>query len=97
VTLRVSGGIDRPPLERTAGVVSLFERARDVAASLGQTLTEGSTGGGSDGNYTAARGIPTLDGLGPRGGGAHALDEHVLLEPLAGRAALVAGLLLRLT
>lgn len=97
VTLRVRGGINRPPLERTAGVVRLYEAAREVARSLGQDLTEGSTGGGSDGNFTAARGVPTLDGLGPLGAGAHALDEHVLLEPLAPRAALVAGLLLRLT
>jgi glutamate carboxypeptidase len=97
VTLRVSGGINRPPLERTAGVLELYARARDVAASLGVTLDEGATGGGSDGNFTAARGVPTLDGLGPMGAGAHALDEHVLLEPLAGRAALIAGLLLRLT
>jgi glutamate carboxypeptidase len=97
VTLRVSGGINRPPLERTPGVVDLYHRARSVAEALGLELGEGATGGGSDGNFTAARGVPTLDGLGPRGAGAHALGEHVLLEPLAGRAALIAGLLLRLT
>jgi glutamate carboxypeptidase len=96
VTLRVVGGINRPPLERTSGVVELYQRARAVAAEMGLALGEGATGGGSDGNFTAARGVPTLDGLGPRGAGAHALDEHVLLEPLAGRAALIAGLLLRL-
>lgn len=96
VTLRVSGGINRPPLERTSGVADLYERARAVAAELGLDLGEGATGGASDGNFTAARGVPTLDGLGPRGAGAHALDEHVLLEPLAARAALIAGLLLRL-
>lgn len=97
VTLRVTGGINRPPLERTPGVVDLYHRARSVAEALGLELGEGATGGGSDGNFTAARGVPTLDGLGPRGAGAHALGEHVLLEPLAGRAALIAGLLLRLT
>ena len=92
----MTGGINRPPLERTPGVLDLYERAREVAAALGISLAEGATGGGSDGNFTAALGVPTLDGLGPEGGGAHALDEHVLLEPLASRAALVAGLLLRL-
>jgi len=97
VTLNVTGGINRPPLERSPGVVDLYERARDVARALGGDLTEGGTGGGSDGNFTAARGVPTLDGLGPSGAGAHALDEHVLVEPLAARAALIAGLLLRLT
>jgi glutamate carboxypeptidase len=97
VTLRVTGGMNRPPLERTSGVLDLYARAKDVAASLGFELAEGATGGGSDGNFTAARGVPTLDGLGPMGAGAHALDEHVRLEPLAGRAALIAGLLLRLT
>jgi glutamate carboxypeptidase len=97
VTLRVTGGINRPPLERTPGVVDLYERARGIARALGEDLAEGATGGGSDGNFTAARGVPTLDGLGASGGGAHALDEHVLVEPLASRAALIAGLLLRLT
>jgi glutamate carboxypeptidase len=96
VTLRVTGGINRPPLERTADVLDLYGRAREVGAALGVALAEGATGGGSDGNFTAALGVPTLDGLGPEGGGAHGLDEHVLLEPLALRAALVAGLLLRL-
>lgn len=96
VALTVTGGMNRPPLERTEAVVDLYERARSAAAALGVTLSEGATGGGSDGNFTAALGVPTLDGLGPRGAGAHAPDEHVLLEPLAGRAALIAGLLLRL-
>jgi glutamate carboxypeptidase len=96
VTLRVTGGINRPPLERTAGVLDLFHQAREVAEALGLQLGEGATGGASDGNFTAALGVPTLDGLGPEGAGAHALDEHVLLEPLPQRAALVAGVLLRL-
>jgi glutamate carboxypeptidase len=88
-----SGGFDRPPLERTGAVVRLYERARQVAADLGIELAEGSTGGGSDGNFTAALGVPTLDGLGAVGDGAHALHEHVLIEALPDRAALVAGLI----
>jgi glutamate carboxypeptidase len=94
VTLAVSGGFDRPPLERSPGVVGLFHLARALAAEMGRPLDEGSTGGGSDGNFTAALGIPTLDGLGADGDGAHALHEHVVLESLAFRAALVGGLLL---
>jgi len=95
-TLEVSGGMDRPPLERSAGVARLYAMARDVAVSLGLgALAEGATGGGSDGNFTAAIGTPTLDGLGATGDGAHALHEHVELASLAGRAALVAGLIAR--
>jgi glutamate carboxypeptidase len=89
----VTGGFDRPPLERTAGVVKLFEAAREVAAGLGLKLEEGSAGGGSDGNFTAALGIPTLDGFGAIGDGAHALHEHVEIDALAPRAAVIAGLL----
>jgi glutamate carboxypeptidase len=95
--VEVTGGFDRPPLERTAGVVALFEQARAVAAEIGVTLEEGSAGGGSDGNFTAALGIPTLDGLGPIGDGAHALHEHVEIDALIPRAATIAGLLARLT
>ena len=95
VRLEISGGINRPPLERTAGVADLYHRAAAVAAELGRSLGEGATGGASDGNFTGAIGVPTLDGLGAVGQGAHALDEHVLLEPLAFRAALVAGLILQ--
>jgi glutamate carboxypeptidase len=94
--IEVSGGFDRPPLERTSGVVRLYEWARDVARELGQELAEGGTGGGSDGNLTAALGVPTLDGLGAIGDGAHALHEHVEIDALAGRAALVAGLITRI-
>jgi glutamate carboxypeptidase len=94
--IEVSGGFDRPPLERTAGVVRLYEWARNVARELGQELAEGSTGGGSDGNLTAALGVPTLDGLGAVGDGAHALHEHVEIDALAGRAALLAGLITRI-
>jgi glutamate carboxypeptidase len=95
VRVSVTGGIDRPPLERTAGVAALYEAARASAADLGLPLGEGATGGGSDGNLTAALGVPTLDGLGAIGGGAHADDEHVLVGDLPWRAALVAGLLRR--
>jgi glutamate carboxypeptidase len=95
VSLSITGSINRPPLERSAGVVRLYTIARAIASELGRELGEGGSGGGSDGNFTAARGVPTLDGLGAIGGGAHAADEHVDLEPLPWRAALVAGLLLR--
>ena len=92
----VSGGFDRPPLERTAGVVRLFELAQLVAKDLGINLEEGSAGGGSDGNFTAALGVPTLDGFGAVGDGAHALHEHVEIDALVPRAAVIAGLLARL-
>jgi glutamate carboxypeptidase len=95
--LEVGGGFNRPPMERSAGVARLFGVAREVAGELGIDLREGGTGGGSDGNFTAALGIPTLDGLGAVGDGAHALHEHVELEVLVPRAALLAGLLHRLT
>lgn len=94
--LAITGGIERPPLERTAGVVRLYEDARAVAAELGFALGEGSTGGGSDGNFTAALGVPTLDGLGAVGDGAHAVHEHVEIAELARRAALLAGLIRRI-
>lgn len=93
--LDVRGGFDRPPLERTEAVVRLYKIARGVAADLGRDLREGSTGGGSDGNLTAALGVPTLDGLGPAGDGAHALHEYVDVAELPWRAALVAGLILK--
>jgi glutamate carboxypeptidase len=93
VTIDVEGGIDRPPLERTAGVIALYEAARVLAAELGRTLGEGGTGGGSDGNFTAALGVPTLDGLGAVGGGAHAVGEYIEIDELPWRAALLAGLL----
>ena len=93
----VTGGFERPPLERGVGVVKLLEIARGVAADMGVSLSEGAAGGGSDGNFTAALGIPTLDGLGAIGDGAHALHEHVVIEALAPRAALIAGVLQTLT
>jgi glutamate carboxypeptidase len=95
-SLEVTGGFDRPPLERTAEVLRLYDQARAVARELGSDLAEGSTGGGSDGNFTAAIGVPTLDGLGAVGDGAHAVHEHVEMDGLVDRAALVAGLIARL-
>ena len=91
------GGLDRPPLERTALVERLYREAQQVARALGQELAEGGTGGGSDGNLTAALGVPTLDGLGAIGDGAHALHEHVDIDTLPDRAALVAGLITKLS
>lgn len=92
-TIDVRGGFDRPPLERADGVVRLLQLAKTVGRELGLDIGEGSTGGGSDGNFTAAIGVPTLDGLGPAGDGAHALHEHVIVDGLTDRAALIAGLL----
>ena len=89
----VDGGINRPPLERTDGVARLYERASVIAAGLGRTLAEGGTGGGSDGNFTSAVGTPTLDGLGAVGAGAHAVHEHIEVECVAWRGALLAALL----
>ena len=94
--LEVAGGFDRPPLERTAEVVKLFDIARSAASEIGITLEEGSAGGGSDGNFTAALGVPTLDGFGAIGDGAHAIHEHVDIDALAPRAATIAGVLDRL-
>jgi glutamate carboxypeptidase len=96
-SLEWRGSIDRPPLERSDSVIRLYQIARQVAAELGHALGEGGTGGGSDGNFTAALGIPTLDGLGATGDGAHALHEHVVIADLPWRAALVAGVLARLS
>ena len=93
-TIQVSGGIDRPPMERTWGTVRLYRQARSLAAEIGFVLEEASTGGASDGNFTSALGIPTLDGLGAVGEGAHAAHESILIEHLAPRTALLAGLLI---
>jgi glutamate carboxypeptidase len=92
-TLRVEGGINRPPMERSAGTVKLFELAQRLAAEIGLDLKEAATGGGSDGNFTAALGVPTLDGMGAVGGGAHSPGEYVLADHLVERTALLAGML----
>jgi glutamate carboxypeptidase len=91
VEVRPTG--DRPPLERTAAVRKLFSHARSLMREMGLPLGEASTGGGSDGSFTAALGVPTLDGLGAVGDGAHSPREHVLIRALPERAALIAGLL----
>jgi len=93
-TIAISGGLNRPPLERSAGVRRLFRTARELARELGIELEESSTGGGSDGNFTAALGVPTLDGLGAVGEGAHAAHESILINSIADRTALLAKLLL---
>jgi glutamate carboxypeptidase len=94
--IEVRGGINRPPLERTPAVVALFRRAQSLMREIGLPLAETSVGGGSDGNFTAALGIPTLDGLGAVGNGAHSPNEHVVIRSLPDRAALLAGLLVSL-
>lgn len=95
-SLLVTGEMNRPPLERTAAIGALYEMAHTIAGSLGFELGEASVGGGSDGNFTGALGIPTLDGLGCVGDGAHAESEHIEIDKLGERAALFANLLLKL-
>jgi glutamate carboxypeptidase len=90
--IEVEGGINRPPLERKRAE-ALFAQARALGLKMGLDLKEASTGGGSDGNFTAALGIPTLDGLGGVGDGAHARHEHVIVRELPRRAALLAALI----
>src|SRR5678816_1856826 len=90
----VSGGINRPPMERTPAVVELFEMARAIAADLDVDLGEAQVGGASDGNFLAAMGIPVLDGLGISGDGAHAVHEHIEADDIARRGALIGGLLM---
>lgn len=89
----VTGGINRPPLERTPKVAELYELARDIAAKLDFELGEASVGGGSDGNFVGALGVPVLDGLGIEGDGAHAAHEHIIVDNIATRAAMLAGLI----
>ncbi len=91
-TVEVTGGLNRPPMERSAGVRKLYKTAEKLAAGLGVTLQESATGGGSDGNFTAALGVPTLDGLGAVGEGAHATNESLLVNRIADRTALLAKL-----
>jgi glutamate carboxypeptidase len=94
--IHVDGGLNRPPMERSPGIRKLFQSARGWAKELKVDLEESSTGGGSDGNFTAAMGIPTLDGLGGVGEGAHALNESILIDRIADRTALLAMLMARL-
>ncbi|MFN7946345.1 MAG: M20 family metallopeptidase [Blastocatellia bacterium] len=91
--LTITGGINRPPMIRSEGNAALYEHARQLAAEIGFELHEGSVGGGSDGNFTAALGVPTLDGLGVDGAGAHAEHEHIILADIPRRAALITRLL----
>jgi glutamate carboxypeptidase len=91
--LSVTGGVNRPPMERTRGTVALFQKAHSLAAELGFPLEEASTGGASDGNFTSALGIATLDGMGAVGEGAHASHESVLIDHLAPRTALLSAML----
>ncbi|MCU1339260.1 MAG: peptidase dimerization domain protein, partial [Bryobacterales bacterium] len=90
--VEVAGGLNRPPMERSAGVRGLFRTAQALGKELGVALEESSSGGGSDGNFTAALGIPTLDGLGAVGEGAHASHESILINRIADRTALLAKL-----
>lgn len=96
VTITVEGGLNRPPMERNSKNLALFQLAKTIGSEVGIELAESGTGGGSDGNFTAALGIPTLDGLGPVGDHAHAVGEYLLIPSLPERASIVAGLLLRI-
>jgi glutamate carboxypeptidase len=91
--IEITGGLNRPPMERTAGVAAVYKQAAKIAKDLGWNLEEAGVGGGSDGNFTAALGVPTLDGLGGVGEGAHASHESVLISELPRRAALLAALI----
>jgi len=93
IEIAVSGGFARPPMERTPQIGALFVLAQRVAAEMGLELSEAATGGASDGNFCAAVGIPVLDGLGAVGGGAHAVEEHVVTDAMPLRAALGAGVI----
>jgi glutamate carboxypeptidase len=91
--LRLTGGLNRPPMERTPGTAALFEQAKQLAAELGFALEEAATGGGSDGNFTSALGVPTLDGMGAVGNGAHAENESIRIDALVKRTALLAAMI----
>jgi glutamate carboxypeptidase len=92
-SIEVDGGLNRPPMERSPGIVHLFRTAQKLARELDVAIEESATGGGSDGNFTAALGIPTLDGLGAVGEGAHAANESILIDRIADRTSLIAKLL----
>jgi glutamate carboxypeptidase len=91
--LEITGGINRLPMERTAGVAALYKNAHDIAKQIGWKLEEAAVGGGSDGNFTAGMGIPTLDGMGGVGEGAHAVHEYIVISELPQRAMLLAGMI----
>jgi len=91
--LKMTGSINRPPMERTTGVAELYKKAQEVASQFGWKLEEAAVGGGSDGNFTTAIGIPTLDGLGAVGEGAHAIHEYIVISELPRRALLLAGMI----
>jgi glutamate carboxypeptidase len=91
--LKIEGGINRMPMERNAGVAALYQKAKSIASQLNWKLEEAAVGGGSDGNFTAALGIPTLDGMGGVGAGAHALHEHIVIDELPRRALLLAAMI----
>ncbi|HLE62018.1 MAG TPA: M20/M25/M40 family metallo-hydrolase, partial [Pyrinomonadaceae bacterium] len=93
VELVVRGEINRPPLERGDGVLALYHHARSIAATFGYDLGEAQVGGASDGNFAAAVGAPVLDGLGLDGDGAHAIHEHILIDDIPKRGALLAALM----
>ena len=95
--INIRGGIDRPPYEKFDGIAKLFEHAKSIAAEIGFELQDMKTGGGSDGNFTAALGIPTLDGLGADGAGAHSFDEYIYFSSLKERTKLMIGLFETLT
>jgi glutamate carboxypeptidase len=88
----VQGGLNRPPMERTKAIAALFRKAQAIGKEMGVSIEESSTGGGSDGNFTAALGVPTLDGLGAVGEGAHAANESILIDRIPDRVALLASL-----
>jgi glutamate carboxypeptidase len=92
-TIEVSGGLDRPPMVRTPEIAALYARAQRLAVDISIEITEAGTGGGSDGNFTAALGVPTLDGMGAVGEGGHAVHEHVVIASMPERAALLAAML----
>jgi glutamate carboxypeptidase len=91
--LEMTGGINRLPMERTAGVAALYKKAKGIAEQVGWKLEEAAVGGGSDGNFTAGMGIPTLDGMGGVGEGAHAVHEFIEISELPRRAMLLAGMI----
>jgi glutamate carboxypeptidase len=92
-TIEVTGGLNRPPMERSSQIVQLFRLAQKLGRELGVELQESTTGGGSDGNFTAALGVPTLDGTGAVGEGAHAPNDSILVNRIADRTALIAKLI----